>query len=81
MSTFYKSHELEIHLQDGPSHHMDLMQLAINGAREKLLESRDLSLTKLKQFEIAILAHLGENSKHIPHLPPSAFNRQNSQSE
>jgi len=81
MSTFYKSHELEIHLQDGPSHRMDLMQLAINVAREKLQESGDHSLTKLKQFESAILAHLGKNSKHISHLPPSAFNRQNSQSE
>ncbi len=81
IGTFCKSHEREIHLQEGPSHHMDLMRLAIGVAREKLQESGDLSLTKLKQFEIAILAHLGKNSKHISHLPPSAFNRQNRQSE
>lgn len=81
MSTFCKSHKLETYLKDDPSHHIDLMRLAIDVAREKLQESGDLSLTKLKQFEIAILAHLVKNSKHISHLPPSAFNRQNRQSE
>ncbi len=81
MSTFCKSHKLEIYLKDDPSHRMDLMQLAINVAREKLQESGDNSLTKLKQFESAILAHLGKNSKHISHLRPSAFNRQNRKSE
>ncbi len=81
IGTFCKSHELGIHLRDNPSHHMDLMRLAIRVAREKLQESGDLSHMKLKQFESAILEHLGENLKRISHLPSSDLNRTITQSE